>query len=315
MPEPYEQNQQNQQKPTPTPEDIRCETASPSNYQTVIDKYKEDTAVPKLSAASVDRINKKAIAESKEKTACSQRKKNEWLTGATKEYNFLNNCIALYSAKDLVMLPKTIEEEKSVLKTFNESFTSLVKSIKQSKSQIGVIYELAKKLKDIITTNDNCYSEEIKSINACLKKKPSNPPLESSVEKIQRLAGKVRHQANHLIESTVTTAGINAYINFDTLIAFSTDVKTQGDAFTNNITKSLGTIKTSQEAVSKDLKSSLEEYSEATSNKYKAKNYRDSWQQVNRYIDNPDLSKSKPLDKLLKEAEDSYNNGTIIKEE
>jgi hypothetical protein len=247
-------------------------------------------------------------ADTKSQLVCRDRRREKWLRATVNEYSYLNNCIVLYTAKDIEGLKGITDDNKAKYEGLLKSFGESTSAIKAAKDQIKKVYELARKLKDALP--DSCYSEEVKLIRDCLRNNKANASLDDSVNDILRHAKHVSNQVDDICESTVKPAAINAFINITALDAAGTAVKTKGDSFTGNVKSTIEDLQKKTKEFLEGMTTSIQDFSVSVQDKYKARNTSDAWKKVKEFISKPTPEEwtTQLLHPYVDEAEKSFND-------
>jgi hypothetical protein len=237
-----------------------------------------------------------------------ERKVNEKYARAVSEYNFLSNCITVYTGQDLegindtvtkVLLPKS--------KDIKTSYDAAIAAIKVAKTKVGLVSTLAVKLKDAVA--DSCNSEELKLIRENLKKGSDKKNIEDSVLEFVKYAEKIVNQADDVAQAAVKVAAINSFINIDSLASLVTTVKADGAKLIADVETNVKDSQKKYDDSRKPLGDALKALSTAVTDMNKAWKLKASVVAVNKFVEDKDCSKGcETLDQISEDAEGAYDS-------
>lgn len=286
---------------------VQCAPPSPSQFDLLMKDYGVvlKTEQQQKSAALEAEVIKTNTAS---QVVCVERKVNEKFARAVKEYNFLSNCVTVYTGQDLEGLTSTVALAQAKYTGVKTSFDAAVAAIKAAKQKAGLVNTLAGKLKDAVA--DSCNSEELKLIRENLSKGgPGKKNIEDSVQEFVAYAEKINNQADDVVQAAVKVAGINAFVNVDNLAALIATAKTDG---TNLITDVETNVKGSQKKYDdsrKPLGDALKELSKASTLKNIAWVVKDAVADAARFVEEKNCNGGgcKKLDDISEQAEHAFD--------
>jgi hypothetical protein len=290
-----------------------CTPGTPSQFDLLMKDYgiilKDEL---QQSSASLEAQVIKASTASN--IVCVERKINEKYARSVSEYNFLSNCITVYTGQDLDGINDTITKvlvPKS--KEVKTSFDAAVALIKTAKQKIGLVSTLSVKLKDAVA--DSCNSEELKMIRDNLTKGGPNKKIEDAVLEFVSLSDQIVNQVDDVAQAAVKVAGINSFINIDNLAALVVATKTDG---TKLITDVEANVKDSQKKYDdsrKPLGDALKALSAAVTEKNKAWNLKDAVTAISKFVDEKNCQHGcQKLDEISEEAENAFDSSNCGEE-
>lgn len=288
---------------------VSCVPPSPSQFDLVLKDYgavlKEES-----KKASADLDMQITRANTANEAACIERDINEKFARSVKEYNFLSNCVTVYTAQDLEGLTDTftnvLKPKSNNAKTAFDTAVAAIKTVKQKVAQVS---NLAVKLKDAVA--DSCNSEELKLIRECLSKGgPNKKNLEDSVQEFVNYAEQIVNQADDAAQAAVKVAGINAFINVDNLSALITAAKTDGGKLIADVDTNVKDSQKKYDDSRKPLGEALKALSTVSTEKNRAWNYKDAVAGVTKFVEEKNCNGNgcKKLDEISEEAENAYNS-------
>lgn len=288
---------------------VTCAPPSPSQFDLVLKDYGNVLKDEAKKAAS-ELETQVTKADTASKALCIERKINEKFSRSIKEYNFLSNCITVYTAQDLEGLTDTFTNVLKPKSTnAKAAFDTAVTSIKTVKQKVAQVSNLAVKLKDAVA--DSCNSEELKLIRECLSKGGANKKnLEDSVQEFVAYADQIVNQADDAAQAAVKVAGINAFINVDNLATLITGTKADGAKLIADVEANVKDSQKKYDDSRKPLGEALKGLSTASTDKNKAWNYKDAVAGVTKFVDEKNCNGGgcKKLDEISEEAENAYNS-------
>jgi phage gp36-like protein len=297
---------ENEQKP-PAPQALACTPPSPSVFQQTLAEYGK-TLTSLLSAAASKQTEKTKIVETSKDTVCAARLVSRYTNKVIKEYTQFNNCISMASTKDAEELVNTAKEITAMNDVLGKTFTKAVDAIKAAKEKIGQVKTLADKLR--ADTDNSCNSEEMKQIRAAISASSNKTPIVQTSTELVAYALKVTNSIDDVCESAVKVAGINAFINTQSLTSAATLIKTNADGFSMDIDGKLKSLQADYEKTKKDLVDAQKAVGAANILKYKAIAAKQGLDWVKKLIDNPECDKcgdDKKLDQLANDAAASFD--------
>ncbi|HVI44771.1 MAG TPA: hypothetical protein VM802_07870 [Chitinophaga sp.] len=292
--------------PNETPQQP-CVPGSPSQFELLLKAY-GITLADEKQRATADLSLQNTKTETADYALCIERKVNDKYARAVKEYNFLSNCITVYSSQDLDGLTdtvgKVIGQKNKDVKT---SLDAAVAAIKAAKGKIGLMDDLAVQLKDAVA--DSCNSEELKQIRECLAKGGAGKKnIEDSVAEFVTYADQIVDQVDDVAQAAVKVSGINAFINIDSLIALVATAKADGGKLATDVEANVKDSQKKYDDSRKPLGDALKGLSTASTEKYKAANYEDAVIAVSGFVEHVECHDCRSLDEIAEEAEDTFNS-------
>ena len=121
---------------------------------------------------------------------------------------------------------------------------------------------------------------------------------------------KITNSIDDVAESAVKVAGINAFINIQSLSSAAALIKTSVDGFGVDVDSKLKSLQADYDKTKKDLADVQKILSTASVQKYKAIGVKQGLDWVNALLSHPDCDKcgdSKKLDELAADAAASFN--------
>jgi hypothetical protein len=286
---------------------VQCAPPSPSQFDLLMKDYGVvlKTEQQQKSAALEAEVIKTNTAS---QVVCIERKVNEKFARAVKEYNFLSNCVTVYTGQDLEGLTSTVLLAQAKYTGIKTSFDAAVVAIKAAKQKAGLVNTLAGKLKDAVA--DSCNSEELKLIRENLSKGgPGKKNIEDSVQEFVVYAEKINNQADEVVQAAVKVAGINAFVNVDNLAMLIATAKTDG---TNLMTDVETNVKNSQKKFDdsrKPLGDALKDLSKASTLKNVAWVVKDAVADAAKFVEDKNCNGGgcKKLDDISEQAEHAFD--------
>ncbi|RAJ06506.1 hypothetical protein LX64_01633 [Chitinophaga skermanii] len=299
-------------KPAEKPK-AKCNPPANSQFEQLKKAYADKVKVEIQSAqSSHDSLAKKL--EQADDTACNERKITRAFIKAVDEYSFLNNCIAVSTSKDVVgiadLLSKTIVVKGGEM---TSRYGKAVDAIKNAKKKVNNVNLYSEQLDDAIADSSN--SEELKVIREILKKTGA-PIIEDASAAFVTSVDGIVNQADDVAQSAVKVAGINEFINIDSLTQLSKTITEDATKFVSDVDKKLKDVQKKLEDSRKVLSTALVSLSTANSTKDTATDYLEAVNKIGTYLKdlNCDNVSCKDLDQIAKDAEASFNNDEEVSE-
>ena len=285
-----------------------CSPDTPSQFDLLMKDYGNilKDELQQTSASLEAQVIKASTAS---QVACVERKINDKYARSASEYNFLSNCITVYTSQDLEGINDTIIKvlvPKS--KEVKTAFDAAVALIKTAKQKVGLVNTLAVKLKDAVA--DSCNSEELKLIRENLSKGGQNKKnLEDSVLEFVNLSDQIVNQVDDVAQAAVKVAGINAFINIDNLAALVATTKTDGGKLIADVEANVKDAQKKYDDSRKPLGEALKGLSAAVTEKNKAWNLKDAVAAISKFVEEKNCQHGcKKLDEISEEAENAFDS-------
>ncbi len=295
---------QNTATQIPTP----CSPPSPTQFDQAFTEF-GNTLAPILKAAATTQTNLSKFADTKRDTVCASRNISRYIYKGIKEYTLFNTCITISTTKDAEELVNTTKETIDKNNKLGTAYKAAVDSIKAAKQKID---QQVKNLTDKLNADvpNSCNSEEVKQIKASLGNGGNKKTLEASIAELTTYALKITESVDDVSESAVKVAGINAFINVQSLGDASAIIKTGADSFVKDVDANIKSLQGDYEAAKKDLADSQKLFTTATLQKYKAIASKQALDWVKKLVENPECHKcgdSNELNELAQKAAQSFN--------
>ncbi|TWV98681.1 hypothetical protein [Chitinophaga pinensis] len=286
---------------------VQCVPPSPSQFDLLMKDYGVvlKTEQQQKSAALEAEVIKTNTAS---QVVCVERKVNEKYARAVKEYNFLSNCVTVYTGQDLEGLTSTVSLAQAKYTGVKTSFDAAVAAIKAAKQKAGLVNTLAGKLKDAVA--DSCNSEELKLIRENLSKGgPGKKNIEDSVQEFVAYAEKIVNQADDVVQAAIKVAGINAFVNVDNLAALITTAKTDGTSLITDVENNVKNSQKKYDDSRKPLGDALKELSKASTLKNVAWVVKDAVADAAKFVEDKNCNGGgcKKLDEISEQAEHAFD--------
>jgi hypothetical protein len=288
---------------------LQCNPNAPTEFDLLMKEYglvlKEE-----LQQASATRDAETIKTYTASQVVCVERKVNEKYARAVKEYNFLSNCVGVYTGQDLLGLGSTVTLASGKYGSVKTSFDAAVTAIKTAKQKVNLVKTLADKLEDAIA--DSCNSEELKLIRQQLAKGGNNKDtIENAAREIAQYAEKGANQADDVAQAAVKVAGINAFINVENLTALITTATADGGKLIADIEANVKDAQKKYDESRKPLGEALVNLSKAFTQKNVAFVVKDAVADTSKFVEdkNCNLGGCKKLDEISEEAESAYDSG------
>lgn len=292
--------------PIPTP-DTSCVPPTPSQFDLLMKDY-GIILKDEIQQTSSDLEAQVIKANTASGVLCTERKITEKYNRAVNEYNFLSNCITVYTGQDLEGLNDTIT--KVLLpkgKDVKTSFDAAVSAIKTAKTKIGLVSTLAVKLRDAVA--DSCNSEELKLIRENLKKGSDKKNIEDSVLEFVSYGEKIVNQIDDVAQAAVKVAAINSFINLDNLAALVATTKGDGTKLITDVEANVKDAQKKYDDERKPLGEALKGLSTAMTEKNKAWNLTEAIILVRNFVDEKNCQHGcQKLDEISEEAEGAFDS-------
>ncbi|ACU62687.1 hypothetical protein [Chitinophaga pinensis] len=292
--------------PVETPA-VQCAPPSPSQFDLLMKDYGVvlKTEQQQKSAAFEAEVIKTNTAS---QVVCVERKVNEKYARAVKEYNFLSNCVTVYTGQDLEGLTATVLLAQAKYTGIKTSFDAAVTAIKTAKQKAGLVNTLAGKLKDAVA--DSCNSEELKLIRENLSKGgPGKKNIEDSVQEFVAYAEKINNQADDVVQAAVKVAGINAFVNVDNLSVLIATAKTDGTGLITDVENNVKGSQKKYDDSRKPLGDALKDLSKASTLKNVAWVVKDAVADAAKFVEDKNCNGGgcKKLDDISEQAEHAFD--------
>ncbi|MCW3464563.1 hypothetical protein [Chitinophaga nivalis] len=289
-----------------------CTPTSPSQFDVLLKEY-EGILATELQAGQAEYQARSTQADTASNAVCIERKINDKYNQAVKQYNFLSNCITVYSGQDLEELTKTITGKVKPKKgDVKAAFDKAVAAIKAAKQKIGQAATLSVKLKEAVA--DSCNSEELKQIRECLQKghvdksSPENRNLENSVQEFVQYGYHINDQIDNVAQAAVKVAGINSFVNVDSFEGLAITAKLAGTSLINDVEANVKDSLKKYDDSRKDLGDALKKLSTAMVNKYETANLIEAVEEVTAFVKEKNCHNDcHALDDIAEEAEATYD--------
>lgn len=175
-----------------------------------------------------------------------------------KEYFGIKNTISTTFFKQVCLIDENVDAILTKTEAVNAALNSSLDAIKNAKSKLWEVREAACKLDG--ARNDSCNSEQL----SALSKIPADQNGLKGIARFQALVDKIKEDAFKLYDSVddvfekgVKVAGIQAYMNTASIKEFTTALKTDAEAFSEDVIANLAysdeLIDTAQEAFTEGL--------------------------------------------------------------
>jgi len=287
---------------------VQCVPPSPSQFDLLMQEYGV-TLKEELQQRSANLEAEVILTNTASQVVCVERRVNDKLARAVKEYNFLSNCVTVYTGQDLEGLTATVAIAQTKYASVKTSFDAAVTAIKAAKSKVGLVNTLAGKLKDAVA--DSCNSEELKLIRENLSKGgPNKKNIEDSVQEFVQYAEKIVNQADDVAQAAVKVAGINAFVNIDNLSALIATAKTDGGKLITDVENNVKNSQKKYDDSRKPLGDALKALSTASTSKNKAWVLKDADVATSKFVEDKNCNGGgcQKLDDISEEAEGAYEN-------
>ncbi|QHS63684.1 hypothetical protein [Chitinophaga agri] len=286
---------------------VQCVPPSPSQFDLLMKDYGlllKDELQQKSASLEAEVIKTSTASQ----VVCVERKINEKFARAVKEYNFLSNCVTVYTGQDLEGLTSTVTLAQGKYTSVKTSFDAAVAAIKAAKQKAGLVHTLAGKLRDAVA--DSCNSEELKLIRENLSKGgPGKKNLEDSVQEFVSYAEKIVNQADDVAQAAVKVAGINAFVNVENLVALIGTAKADGTAFITDVDNNVKNAQKKYDDSRKPLGEALKELSKASTLKNVAWVVKDAVGDASKFVEDKNCNGGgcKKLDDISEQAEHAFD--------
>jgi hypothetical protein len=287
---------------------VPCSPETPSQFDLLMKDY-GNILKDELQQSSASLEAQVIKANTASQVVCVERKISEKYARSVSEYNFLSNCITVYTGQDLDGINDTITKvvvPKS--KEVKTAFDDAVAKIKAAKQKLGLVSTLSVKLKDAVA--DSCNSEELKAIRENLSKGGQGKKnLEDSVLEFVSLSDQIVNQVDDVAQAAVKVAGINGFINVDNLAALVVATKTDGVKLITDVETNVKDAQKKYDDSRKPLGEALKGLSAAVTEKNKAWNLKDAVAAVSKFVEEKNCEHGcKKLDEISEEAEGAYDS-------
>ncbi|SFD73640.1 hypothetical protein SAMN05518672_1034 [Chitinophaga sp. CF118] len=301
-------NKSQQQPPHHPPVDTPCVPPTPSQFDLLMKDY-GIILKDELQQTSANLEAQVITASTATQVTCVERKVNEKYARSVREYNFLSNCITVYTGQDLDGINNTITQllvPKS--RDIKTSFDAAIALIKTAKQKVGLVSTAAVKLKDAVA--DSCNSEELKLIRENLSKGGSNKKsLEESVQEFVNYANKIVNQVDDVAQAAVKVAGINSFINIDNLAILVAATKTDGAKLITDVEANVKSSQKKYDDSRVPLGNALKGLSSAVTDMNKAWNLKNAVTNISQFVEDKDCQHDcKNLDDISDEAEHAFDS-------
>lgn len=286
---------------------VQCVPPSPSQFDLLMKDYGlvlKDELQQKSASLEAEVIKTNTASQ----VVCVERKINDKFARAVKEYNFLSNCVAVYTGQDLEGLTSTVVLAQGKFTSVKTSFDAAIAAIKVAKQKAGLVNTLAGKLKDAVA--DSCNSEELKLIRENLSKGGQGKKnLEDSVQEFVSYAEKIVNQADDVAQAAVKVAGINAFVNVENLVALIATAKADGTAFITDVENNVKGSQKKYDDSRKPLGEALKELSKASTLKNVAWVVKDAVADASKFVEDKNCNGGgcKKLDDISEQAEHAFD--------
>jgi hypothetical protein len=287
---------------------VQCTPPSPSQFDLLMKDYGvilKDELQQKSANLEAEVIKTNTASQ----VVCVERKINEKYARAVKEYNFLSNCVTVYSGQDLEGLTSTVALAQIKYTGMKTSFEAAVTAIKTAKQKVGLVNTLAGKLKDAVA--DSCNSEELKLIRENLSKGgQGKKSLEDSVQEFVNYAEKIVNQADDVAQAAVKVAGINAFVNLDNLTTLVATAKADGGKLITDVENNVKDAQKKYDDSRKPLGEALKELSKASTLKNTAWVVKDAVADASKFVEEKNCNGGgcQKLDDISEEAESAFDS-------
>jgi len=288
---------------------LQCSPQSPSQFDLLMKDYglllKDE--LQQTSANLEAEVIKTNTAS---QVVCVERKVNDKYARAVKEYNFLSNCVTVYTGQDLLGLTSTVTAASTKYAGIKTSFDAAVSAIKTAKQKVGLVNTLAGKLKDAVA--DSCNSEELKLIRENLSKGgPGKKSIEDAAQEFVNYAEKIVNQADDVAQAAVKVAGINAFVNVDNLVSLIATAKTDGGKLIADVEANVKDSQKKYDDSRTPLGDALKDLSKASTFKNTAWVVKDAVADAAKFVEEKNCNQGgcKKLDDISEEAESAFDSG------
>jgi hypothetical protein len=287
---------------------VQCVPPSPSQFDLLMKEYGV-TLKEELQQRSANVEAEVILTNTASQVVCVERKINEKLARSVKEYNFLSNCVTVYTAQDLEGLTETVAQAQTKYTAVKTAFDAAILAIKTSKQKVGSVNTWAGKLRDAVA--DSCNSEELKLIRENLSKGgPGKKNIEDSVQEFVAYAEKIVNQADDVAQAAVKVAGINAFVNIDNLTALIATAKTDGGKLIADVTANVTQSQKKYDESRGPLGEALKGLSRASTSKNKAWVLKDAVAATSEFVEDKNCNGGgcQKLEEISEEAESAFGS-------
>lgn len=287
---------------------VQCAPPSPSQFDLLMKDYGV-VLKDELQQRSANLEAEVIITNTASQVVCVERRINEKMARAVKEYNFLSNCVTVYTGQDLDGLTETVLQAQGKYTSVKTTFDTAVAAIKAAKQKVGMVNTLAGKLKDAVA--DSCNSEELKLIRENLSKGgPGKKNIEDSVQEFVAYAEKIVNQADDVAQAAVKVAGINAFVNIDNLSALIATAKADGGKLITDVENNVKDSQKKYDDSRKPLGEALKNLSKVSTLKNKAWVLKDAVAATSKFVEDKNCNGGgcQKLDDISEEAENAYDS-------
>ncbi|PWV56954.1 hypothetical protein [Chitinophaga sp. S165] len=295
-----------EQQPQPG---VQCVPPSPSQFDLLMKEYGV-TLKEELQGRSANLEAEVILTNTASQVVCVERKVNEKLARSVREYNFLSNCVTVYTGQDLDGLTETVAAAQAKYTSVKTSFDAAILAIKTAKQKVGLVNTWAGKLKDAVA--DSCNSEELKLIRENLSKGgPGKKNIEDSVQEFAAYAEKIVNQVDDVAQAAVKVAGINAFVNIDNLSALIATSKADGGRLIADVAANVTQSQRKYDESRGPLGEALKGLSRASTSKNKAWVLKEAVASTKDFVDDNNCNGGgcQKLEEISEEAESAYGSG------
>lgn len=288
---------------------VQCLPPSPSQFDLLMKEYGV-TLQDELQERAANLDAEKILTSTASQVVCVERKVNEKLARAVKEYNFLSNCVTVYTSQDLEGLSETVKQAQAKHASVKTAFDAAVAAIKLAKQKAGVVNTWADKLKAAVA--DSCNSEELKQIRENMSKGgPGKKNIEDAVKEFVDYSEKIVDQADDVAQAAVKVAGINAFVNIDNLAALIGTAKTDGGKLIADVAANVTASQKKYEDSRGPLGEALKGLSKADTSQDKAWVLKDAVIATSKFVEDKNCNGGgcQKLEEISEEAEKAYGSG------